>query len=505
MAQAGQEGYLHTFQWPHAEPQGVIVTGTFDNWSSSVHLHRDNDNTWTATVPLPYGQTVLYKYVVDGEWKTHHDQPIQQDGSGNQNNSFTVPEQGIVAEVKQILEPHSSVGGALEAAGAVAATGLGATAAAIGGILGFNNSESTPATTAEQALPVNHVPSNDTPNLTAAEKPAEPAPSPTANNAQTSLPTVPSHQDLQQAVDKDPKPSSANLVALGEDAKKEPELSPLAPLAPPEGAKQNVPTDGTSVEAAGKDASAATGSNNDGEGFLRLTEEKGKAVAGAAAAAVGVGAVAGAGVHEATKAKEVEPVKGIEVYKADGSVGTAGQIETAKAEDKSHSAAGAAGASSAATTAQQDKPLPPPISTTLPISSTAETKAAAASKKSSPPPTTSNDVFSNSDKPIAAASTAAPKAATVSKATSGKSYDGLGQKKADGKAATIGKATGLTANNNGGPASSAPNTPSKEEVFKTAPTTPATPADGKKHEGRQRTSSFFTKVKMALSPSKSKK
>ncbi|KND04610.1 uncharacterized protein SPPG_00328 [Spizellomyces punctatus DAOM BR117] len=64
----------YEFTWGHGG-KDVIVTGTFDNWSQSVHLTPSptHPSLFSATVPLVTGERVLYKFVVDGEWKTDPD------------------------------------------------------------------------------------------------------------------------------------------------------------------------------------------------------------------------------------------------------------------------------------------------------------------------------------------------------------------------------------------------------------------------------------------------
>ncbi|KAJ9104234.1 hypothetical protein QFC19_004051 [Naganishia cerealis] len=65
-----------TFTWPPTASERVVVTGTFDNWSGTAHpLHRDPQTGYFATtVPIPYGEKVAYKYVVDGQWMTREDE-----------------------------------------------------------------------------------------------------------------------------------------------------------------------------------------------------------------------------------------------------------------------------------------------------------------------------------------------------------------------------------------------------------------------------------------------
>ncbi|KAL5527565.1 hypothetical protein ACEPAG_6366 [Sanghuangporus baumii] len=82
--------YTLTFNWPHMDAQSVIVTGTFDNWSSSVHLQR-SESGFTGSVAVPWDAKILYKFIVNGNWVTHPSQPTETDGAGFVNNVVHTP------------------------------------------------------------------------------------------------------------------------------------------------------------------------------------------------------------------------------------------------------------------------------------------------------------------------------------------------------------------------------------------------------------------------------
>lgn len=107
-----------TFTWPPTKSQRVVVTGTFDNWSGNTHaLERDpSTGYFSTTVPVPYGEKVAYKYVVDGQWMTREDEAkewgmfaffaveersltdVSADSAGNMNNVYTAPHAPKVSE-----------------------------------------------------------------------------------------------------------------------------------------------------------------------------------------------------------------------------------------------------------------------------------------------------------------------------------------------------------------------------------------------------------------------
>lgn len=50
-----------------ADPTQVYVAGGFNNWSGdATELHRQEDGTFAAKVPMNWGEKHAFKYVVDG-------------------------------------------------------------------------------------------------------------------------------------------------------------------------------------------------------------------------------------------------------------------------------------------------------------------------------------------------------------------------------------------------------------------------------------------------------
>ncbi|KAF8665744.1 hypothetical protein AX16_000192 [Volvariella volvacea WC 439] len=78
------------FQWPYSEPGSVIVTGTFDEWRSSIPLVK-GPYGFEAKVKVPWGSKVLYKFVVDGRWQVQEGYPTEWDPIGNLNNVYYSP------------------------------------------------------------------------------------------------------------------------------------------------------------------------------------------------------------------------------------------------------------------------------------------------------------------------------------------------------------------------------------------------------------------------------
>ncbi|KAH8118531.1 hypothetical protein DFH11DRAFT_1874667 [Phellopilus nigrolimitatus] len=84
------DNYDLNFVWPYSDANDVIVTGTFDGWSSSVHLKRTAAG-FEGSVAAPWNSKVLYKFVVDGNWIVLVSQPTEVDPIGNVNNVARTP------------------------------------------------------------------------------------------------------------------------------------------------------------------------------------------------------------------------------------------------------------------------------------------------------------------------------------------------------------------------------------------------------------------------------
>lgn len=72
--------YDHMFRWEQPAEE-VFITGTFDNWSKSIKLEKQND-VFCKIVKLPWGKH-RYKFIVDGNWETSGAFPTELDNFGN--------------------------------------------------------------------------------------------------------------------------------------------------------------------------------------------------------------------------------------------------------------------------------------------------------------------------------------------------------------------------------------------------------------------------------------
>lgn len=122
----------HTNPSRPAGPKEVIVTGTFDNWGKTLPLVKQVDGSYELTVPLLANETILYKYVVDGEWLVNQSQHVTRDGSGIENNSL---------EANDLVAASSTQSKIPEAGGLSVADQATATAAATAATDGSQSSD----------------------------------------------------------------------------------------------------------------------------------------------------------------------------------------------------------------------------------------------------------------------------------------------------------------------------------------------------------------------------
>lgn len=76
---------LVEIHWNHGG-KSVQITGEFDNWSGSVDMHQDTENSHVVTILIDATKDIEYKFIVDGEWKYAMDLPHRTDWRGNVNN-----------------------------------------------------------------------------------------------------------------------------------------------------------------------------------------------------------------------------------------------------------------------------------------------------------------------------------------------------------------------------------------------------------------------------------
>ncbi|KAG0199090.1 hypothetical protein BGX28_007565 [Mortierella sp. GBA30] len=84
-SEATPEYVAHKFEWSQGGAN-VKVTGSFDNWQQSVEMKRAFNHQFEAIVDLDRSKKILFKFVVDGQWRCTDELATEFDENGNQNN-----------------------------------------------------------------------------------------------------------------------------------------------------------------------------------------------------------------------------------------------------------------------------------------------------------------------------------------------------------------------------------------------------------------------------------
>ena len=69
----------------------MILSGSFNNWSTHRVIMTKTDEGWSTTVDLKGGK-IHYKYIVDGKWITDPANPVKEYDSHGHINSVKIIE-----------------------------------------------------------------------------------------------------------------------------------------------------------------------------------------------------------------------------------------------------------------------------------------------------------------------------------------------------------------------------------------------------------------------------
>ncbi|RMD39832.1 hypothetical protein DV735_g5295, partial [Chaetothyriales sp. CBS 134920] len=121
----------YLFKWPYSGANEVYVSGTFDDWGQTAKLDKVGE-VFEKEIELPSAtEKILYKFVVDNEWKLDEAAPKEDDGHFNVNNVL-FPAQIKAKAAHASNTSHSSTGviAGAAAVGSAAVVGAGAALAA---------------------------------------------------------------------------------------------------------------------------------------------------------------------------------------------------------------------------------------------------------------------------------------------------------------------------------------------------------------------------------------
>jgi 1,4-alpha-glucan branching enzyme len=71
----------------YSEANVVLLSGSFNNWSTSGYTMQKVDGEWRITIFLPQGKT-LYKFLVDGQWIIDPNNKLWEQNEFNSKNSI---------------------------------------------------------------------------------------------------------------------------------------------------------------------------------------------------------------------------------------------------------------------------------------------------------------------------------------------------------------------------------------------------------------------------------
>jgi 1,4-alpha-glucan branching enzyme len=74
-----------TFSLPQEQPSGTVsVVGDFNDWTPGAHLlHRGDDGTLSATVTMPAGRRIHFRYLASGGRWFNDPEADAHDGQGS--------------------------------------------------------------------------------------------------------------------------------------------------------------------------------------------------------------------------------------------------------------------------------------------------------------------------------------------------------------------------------------------------------------------------------------
>ncbi|PBK72882.1 hypothetical protein ARMSODRAFT_953293 [Armillaria solidipes] len=264
-----QNNHEVIFEWPHTEATTVVVTGTFDQWSSSIRLAKDS-NGFKGSTQIPWDGKIAYKFIVDGQWTIAPSQPTETDSSGNVNNIYIAPSKpspptttmskttekpvangDTPSSDKQETEASGGVSQVVSdlatAATAGTAAGLGYVASGVGAAIQTVVGEDPEKTTTEVPAPepISKAVSEPTPVSAPPEPAVETLPEPAVEealpeptivseaeppSAEPILPVVetPEHQAAPEPPKPVPEPTP---LPLAEPAPAAPAVAPIVPIA----------------------------------------------------------------------------------------------------------------------------------------------------------------------------------------------------------------------------------------------------------------------------------
>jgi 1,4-alpha-glucan branching enzyme len=88
-----KEGKMPTtkFVWKSGEEEitNVLISGTFNQWSEKLELHKNEEGNWEIEIEIP-PSVIQFKFIIDGEYECSNDYPTIITWDGFQNNTIEI-------------------------------------------------------------------------------------------------------------------------------------------------------------------------------------------------------------------------------------------------------------------------------------------------------------------------------------------------------------------------------------------------------------------------------
>lgn len=98
--------YYYTLEFPADGASSVEVTGNFDDWNKSNPplIKDDKCGKFKGVIKLDRQEKLVFKFIVDGDWKLNALYKVEHDDGGMENNYVDAHELKIMEQFEQITK-----------------------------------------------------------------------------------------------------------------------------------------------------------------------------------------------------------------------------------------------------------------------------------------------------------------------------------------------------------------------------------------------------------------
>jgi hypothetical protein len=85
----------------------IYLTGDFNNWNETdLPLRQDRNGVWQATLDLPLGKRIEFRYLIDGQWRTDsHADCFSENNFGSENSVVVadLPDSDLALDASSLI------------------------------------------------------------------------------------------------------------------------------------------------------------------------------------------------------------------------------------------------------------------------------------------------------------------------------------------------------------------------------------------------------------------